>query len=389
MSNSSTTSSRRPIHITAGTLALTFAGALLAPGAIAQPDPATDWDSTAYRGDIHVVEGPDGTQQTLDGTVFVDQDKDSVQDPNERGLAGVTVSNGREVTTTDSHGNYELPAFENMTVFVTQPRGYQVPVDGDNVAQFSYNHLPEGSPDLRYGGIAPTGPLPDQVNFPLAQSGETQSPEQHCAILGDVQTYNQAQVGYARNGVFSDLAQRTDYTGCGALFIGDVVGDNLSLYSETRDLSSMLNGPARFLPGNHDLDYDAAERAHAFDTFRAKLGPAYYSYDSGKAHVVALSTIEYPISGGGYTYGLGEKQLEWLRNDIAAVPENKLIVLAGHSPLLEFWYSDSHRTKKLTEIYEILEDHEVISLGGHTHMSENLREGDLMAGWKDIVGEDG
>lgn len=26
-----------------------------------------------------------------------------------------------------------------MTVFVIQPRGYQVPVDEDNVAQFSYN----------------------------------------------------------------------------------------------------------------------------------------------------------------------------------------------------------------------------------------------------------
>jgi hypothetical protein len=44
-----------------------------------------------------------------------------------------------------------------MTVFVTQPRGYQVPVDQDNVAQFSYHHLPEGSPELKFGGIDSTG----------------------------------------------------------------------------------------------------------------------------------------------------------------------------------------------------------------------------------------
>ena len=280
-----------------------------------------------------------------------------------------------------------------MTVFVTQPRGYQVPVDEDNVAQFFYNHLPEGSPKLKYGGIAPTGALPDKVNFPLAQSKLTQSPEQHCAIGADVQTYNQKEVEFARNGVFTDLAARTDYAGCGALFIGDVVGDDLSIFEQTRELTAMLNGPARFLPGNHDLDFDALDGEHEFDTYRSQFGPEYYSYDAGKAHVVALSNIEYPTTipakKSSYTYALGERQLEWLRADIAKVPRDKVIVLAGHSPLLEFFYSDSHTVKQLEEIYGILEGREVVSLGGHTHMSENLRQGDLMAGWRDEVGDAG
>jgi 3',5'-cyclic AMP phosphodiesterase CpdA len=158
-------------------------------------------------------------------------------------------------------------------------------------------------------------------------------------------------VEFAKAGVFADLAAREDYAGCGALFIGDVVGDDLSLFSQTRELTGMLNGPARFLPGNHDLDFDALDGEHEFDTFRAKLGPEYYSYDAGKAHVVALSTIEYPTKvparKSSYTYGLGERQLEWLRNDIAQVPQNKVIVLASHSPLLEFFYSNSHTTKQL------------------------------------------
>jgi len=381
-----------PGRLGAGALALTFAGALLTPVA-ASAAPEADWAGTAYRGGVDVVAGTDGGAGTVDGTVFADKNKNSVQDGNEQGLAGVTVSNGRDVTTTDSHGRYELPAFDNMTVFVTQPRGYQVPVDEDNVAQFFYHHLPEGSPELRYGGLEPTGPLPDEVNFPLARSAETQSPEQHCVIGADVQTYNQKEVEFARNGVFTDLAERTDYAGCGALFAGDVVGDDLSLFPKTRELTSMLNGPARFLPGNHDLDFDSPEREHNFDTFRAQLGPDYYSFDIGKTHVVALNTIEYPTvvppKKSSYTYGLGEKQLEWLRNDIAQVPDNQLIVLASHSPLLEFYYSDSHRTKQLEEIYAILEGREVIAVSGHTHMSENLREGDLMAGWKDLVGEEG
>ncbi|WP_139005907.1 calcineurin-like phosphoesterase C-terminal domain-containing protein [Arthrobacter crystallopoietes] len=389
----SKSSSAKPLALTAGTLALIFGGVALSPAATAAPENApadTGWSAGAYRGSVEVVEGPDADQETIDGSVFDDQNKNSVQDNGERGLGGVTVSNGRDVVTTDSQGRYELPAFENMTVFATQPRGYQVPVDENNVTQFYYHHLPEGSPELEHGGIAPTGPLPDAVNFPLAKSSLTQSPEQHCLIGGDIQTYTEEQVPFARAGAFADLAERNDYAGCGALFIGDVVGDDPGLYQQTRELTSMLNGPARFLPGNHDLDFDAASSEHSFDSFRANVGPDYYSYDAGKTHVVALNTVEYK-SGTPYNGALDERQLEWLRNDIAQVPENKLIVLAAHIPLLDYadQGSSKHQVDQVKEIYKILEGREVVALGGHTHSIENLREGDSLAGWSDVFGVDG
>jgi hypothetical protein len=196
-------------------------------------------------------------------------------------------------------------------------------------------------------------------------------------------------VPFARAGAFADLAERTDYAGCGALFIGDVVGDDPGLYPQTRELTSMLNGPARFLPGNHDLDFDAASSEHSFDSFRANLGPEYYSYDAGKTHVVALNTVEYQ-SGTPYNGALDERQLEWLRNDIAQVPENKLIVLAAHIPLLDYadQGSSKHQVDQVKEIYKILEGREVVALGGHTHSIENLREGDSLAGWSELFGID-
>ncbi|MEG2713770.1 MAG: calcineurin-like phosphoesterase family protein [Glutamicibacter sp.] len=391
-----------PLHLTAGSLvaiaaSTAFIGATPELEAVPAAKSAADWSSSAYRGSVEVIPagtGRSGTaQETLDGVVFEDRNKNSTQDANEPGLPNVTVSNGRDVVATDGQGRYELPAYNNMTAFVTQPRGFQVPVDDDNVAQFFYTHLPEGSPDLKYDGIAPTGPLPEAVNFPLVASSATQSPEQSCVIGADVQTYTQQEVEYAREGAFADLAARTDYTGCGALFIGDLVGDDLTFFHQTRELSSMLNGPARFLPGNHDIDYDSLDGQHEYDSFRAQFGPEYYSYDTGKTHVIALSTIDYPTAvpakKSDYTYDLGKRQLQWLRADLAEVPKNKAIVLAGHSPLLEFFYSDEHSTKQVREIYELLEGREVVSLGGHTHMSENLRAGDLMDGWRDEVGEAG
>ncbi|PRZ05719.1 calcineurin-like phosphoesterase family protein [Isoptericola sp. CG 20/1183] len=385
----STSRTSRLLGVTGGGLALVLTGALLPSASAAPGGDGSSWAESAYRGSVDVVAGTDEDQQTIDGVVFVDKNQNSVQDRDERGLRGVTVTNGRDVTTTDRRGRYELPAFDNMTVSVTQPRGYQVPVDEDNVAQFFYHHLPEGSPELRYGGIEPTGPLPDAVNFPLVKSGLTGSAAQQCVIGGDIQTYTQDEVDYARNGAFADLAARTDYTGCGALFIGDVVGDDLSLYPRTRELVGMLNGPARFLPGNHDLDYDATSSEHTFDTYRAHIGPEYYSYDVGQAHVVALNTVEYPV-GTSYTGSLDERQLEWLRNDLAQVPANKLIVIAAHIPLLDYadQGSSKHQVAQVEEIYELLEGREAIALGGHTHSLENLREGDSLEGWSEVMGVD-
>ena len=189
------------------------------PGA-AQAASGTNWDSRAYRGEVDVVAGPDEDQETPDGVVFDDSNKNSTQDEDERGIKGATVSNGRDVVTTNGRGRYELPARDNMNVFVTQPAGYQVPVDEDNVAQFSYIHLPEGSPDLKYGGIEPTGELPDAVNFPMAKSAQTRKPQQNCIMGGDIQTYDTQETEYARAGAFTDLSKRTDYAGCGALFLG-------------------------------------------------------------------------------------------------------------------------------------------------------------------------
>ncbi|MEV0612809.1 calcineurin-like phosphoesterase family protein [Nonomuraea sp. NPDC050404] len=369
---------------------------------------AGSWNESAYRGHVEVVRAQDGSSapSVLTGKVFLDQDRDSVSDRNERGLGGVMVSNGRDVVATDSRGRYELPVYDNMTVFVTQPSGYQVPVDESNVAQFHYNHLPEGSPALRYGGIAPTGPLPSAVNFPLVRSHLTQSREQHCVIAGDLQTYNKKEVEYARKGAIGDLSRRHDYRGCGTLFIGDVVGDDLSLYPDVKQLTGLTNGPARFLPGNHDLDFDAETAEHSFDTFRAQLAPAYYSYDVGDVHVVALNTVRYPCTPDvdnadgrrpqcddpenkpAYNGRLDEEQLAWLKRDLARVDRHKLVVIAGHVGLLNFADESSpiHQVDQVAEVHDLLKGRKAVTVAGHSHSIENMKAGDSAKGWGDIFG---
>ncbi|MGF1475314.1 MAG: metallophosphoesterase N-terminal domain-containing protein [Geminicoccaceae bacterium] len=122
-----------------GVAAIALGAALTAPAALGK--------DTSYKGTVETIAG-DGadTSETVTGVVFNDANRDGSRQDDEAGLEGVMVSNGKEVVQTGSDGVYELPAYEDMTVFVTKPAGYDVPVDEDNIPQFHYNHKPAGSP---------------------------------------------------------------------------------------------------------------------------------------------------------------------------------------------------------------------------------------------------
>ena len=51
---------------------------------------------------------PAGAGATIRGRVFIDQDRNSVVGPAESGIAGVAVSDGRNVVVTSSTGAYEI-----------------------------------------------------------------------------------------------------------------------------------------------------------------------------------------------------------------------------------------------------------------------------------------
>ncbi|WP_420157232.1 calcineurin-like phosphoesterase C-terminal domain-containing protein [Nocardiopsis sp. CNT-189] len=395
----------------AASAAAAVAGSLTLVAAPASAQPAEGHGDGVYRGEVEVVRTPAGAgkDSVLTGKVFVDADRDGGSD-GERGLAGVMVTNGRDVVRTDGKGRYRLPAFDNMTVSITQPSGYQVPLDEHNIPQFHYNHLPEGSPELRHGGIEPTGPLPSAVNFPVVESEETADSAQSCVIAGDLQTTDRQEIAYARAGAIEDLSERDDYTGCGALFVGDIANDDLSLYPDIKkELFTEVNGPVRLLPGNHDIDFDAPSAEHAFDTFRAQLAPEYYSYDVGDVHVVALNTVEYPCTAAedgpdgikercadpegapAYNGRMDEDQLTWLKRDLANVDRDRLIVVAGHIGLLNYADQSSpvHQVDQVKRVHELLRGRPAVAVAGHSHSIENLKAGDAAKGWRDLFGVEG
>jgi 3',5'-cyclic AMP phosphodiesterase CpdA len=362
-------------------------------------------EPTSYVAKIEVVRDDDApARELVEGVVFDDTSRDGRSQFNEAGVPGVMVTNGRDVVVTGEDGRYVLPAYEGMTVSVTKPAGWQTPVNEDNFPQFYYHHLPEGSPPLQFRGLPPTGPLPVEINFPLAKS---QDPDElRCAVIGDTQTYSNRELGYLRDGVVKDLAERDDLGHCGALIVGDVAGDDLGLYPRIREVMSLADVPVRAVPGNHDIDYDAETDEHSFDTYKRHIGPAYYSYDVGEVHFVGLDNVRYPCTPEvdnadgkhefcndpanhpDYNGVLGEEQLTWLANDLEHVPEDKLVVIATHIPLVTFidQYSTKHQTDDVTQLYALLEGRPALSVAGHAQLVENMETGDSFEGWKDAVG---
>lgn len=91
-------------------------------------------------------------------------------------------------------------------------------------------------------------------------------------------------------------------------------------------------------------------------------------------------------TGRNHTYNgvITGRQLEWLANDLANVPADKLIVITAHIPFQTFTdnIAAKHQTDNLDELVAVLDDREVLGLAGHTHTTENIGPGEHFDGWK-------
>ena len=351
----------------------------------------------SYVGSVHTV-GTDAAGTVARGTVFLDANRNSRLDAGERGVADVPVSNGREVVVSGADGRYEVPAYDDMNLFITKPAGYSTPVDADLVPQFAYLHKVAGSPPLRFGGIEATGPLPRAVNFPLIE--DPTGDRFQCMVFGDTQTYTNQEVSFVRDTVVKMLVERDNSTVECLLFAGDVMGDDLSLFGRFKRIVAAGGVPQYYVGGNHDLDFDAQDDAHSFDTFRREWGPEYYSFDIGQVHFVVLDNVRYPCNGVDdhefcdparrptYNGVIHQRQLTWLRNDLAHVPQEKLLVISAHIPFVT--YTDAtaqkHQVDNLDELYAIVGDRPALGLSGHTHTTEQIVPGEHFHGWQENTG---
>ncbi|MCH7904007.1 MAG: calcineurin-like phosphoesterase family protein [Armatimonadetes bacterium] len=311
-----------------------------------------------------------GAQQTARGVVFDDENGNGERDAGEPGIQGIKVSNQIQITVTDSQGSWLLPAGDDTVFFVIKPRGWAPPVNGENLPRFYYSHKPNGSPEgARFAGVAPTGPLPASIDFPLHRQPE---PDRFTAIIfADTQPRDVREAEYIAHDVIESLI------GVDAAFgvtLGDVVFDDLSVFTPLNAAIGLIGIPWYNVVGNHDLNLDAEGDANSDETFELLYGPNYYSFDYGPTHFIVLDDVEY--LGNGYRGGIGEQQLAWVKKDLSLIPDDQLVVILMHIPIVN--------VADRQGLYRLIEDRPyVMSVSGHTHYQAHVFI-DESDGWRGI-----
>ncbi|MEO1229693.1 MAG: metallophosphoesterase N-terminal domain-containing protein [Myxococcota bacterium] len=358
------------------------------------------------------------------GVVFNDINKNGVRDRGEPGVRGVSVSNGLDVVKTDRRGRYRLPVDDETVIFITQPRGWNVPVNDVQLPQFYYINYPNGTPPVAswlFPVIDPTGPLPASVDFPLHRARRARRRGRYDEVVdwgrrgrrrnqfkalafADPQagSFSQFLAGGPNefgNRQLSDLRDEfiSGLIGTKADFVmvaGDVINDDLTLYPRHNRIMAAMGIPVWNVPGNHDMNIKSPNDRYSTQTFIRVFGPDNYSFEYGDVHFVAMNNVffkgnldpfgagtgnqdrftpGFPEGGSTYKGFFTPQQLQWLANDLQYVDPGKLVVIYTHISLKTLAISGANsigaaniNTENLSDLMAVLDGHpNVYSFSGH------------------------
>jgi len=309
---------------------------------------------------------------TAHGTVY---DADSIP---RRGVPGVMVSNGQEVVKTDADGAWSLPIRSGESVFVIKPPGWASPVDAaTNLPHFAYVYAPDGSPELgfRFAGVAKTGKLPASIDFALHR--QTEQPRFEAILFTDPQPESLAEVGYIRDDVVAIVEQH------GAAFgitHGDLMFDDLSYYPRYNRIIGSIGLPWYNCCGNHDMNLEAPDNTHSRETFKRIYGARWQAFQYAETTFILLDNVDYlgtdptkPNGFGKYRGYFGARQLGFIRNVLANVPRDQLVVFSFHIPLRTLAGTDpAIATVDTKDFLAAISTHpNSVSFCGHTHTNEH------------------
>ncbi|RJP34144.1 MAG: metallophosphoesterase [Candidatus Omnitrophota bacterium] len=326
------------------------------------------------------------SNDTMNGIVFEDSNRNLRMDPGEKGIPDILVSNQIDVVATDENGQYRLPVpGEEFIIFVVKSPHYSLPLNQNNLPQFYYIHQPQGSPKLKYAGIEPTGALPEMVHFPLYPSRKTNRFK--TIVFSDPQPGSHEQIHFIRDDVIAKL------NGADAEFgitLGDITSDNLSFYNRYNEIVAQIGIPFYNVPGNHDMNYDVKDDQYSLETYKKHFGPPYYAFEYGMISFIVLDSVTWygkTDDREGYYIGkLGDKQLQWIENYLNHVPAENLVVFLMHIPIhCTLETGDSVRITDREKLFDLVKKrNHLLALAGHMHIIDQVHL-DREVGWKSDV----
>lgn len=318
-----------------------------------------------------------GDTEIARGRVYEDVGGRSSRTGFEPGIAGVMVSNGRDVTLTRSDGAWALPVRLGDTIFVIKPPHWAVAQSAGGAAGH-YLYQPHGTPlelGLTTPRVAPTGRKPVSIDFPLVRCREPVAFE--ALLVADTQAANALELSFARTEILSCVASTKPAF---AIHHGDVLGDDLRLFPEHLAITAETGIPWHHCPGNHDMNLDSPAHSHAFEAWKASIGPTHTAFQYAGATFILLNNVEYFGRGSrqrserGYRGYIGADQLQFVANVLRNVPLDHLVVVSMHIPLVSFEAPQSiaDTTADRRALLNLLSGRKhTVSFAGHSHTTEH------------------
>ena len=256
----------------------------------------------------------------INGTVFADTNGNGTQEPSEKGIPGVVVSDQANSALTGSDGSFVLTSTTDLPyVFVSLPNGY--------TGNF---YLPKAS----------------KVSFPLRKDKD----QAHFKFIHASDTHVDS-LNLPRMNRFREMV---DSIGVDFVVVtGDLIRDALRVNEETA--SNYYNMyvqeikkfkvPVYSTVGNHEIfgierDKSLVSSEHPLygkKMYRHFLGPNYYSFNHGGVHFVGVDGVDY--QNLYYFGGVDSLQLQWLEKDLESLPKETPIVTFNHIPFVSPGFS--------------------------------------------------
>ena len=302
--------------------------------------------------------------------------------------AGVSISDGYSVVQTAADGTYKIyPHKDCWYIFYSVPEDCKVETNSygqpcfftrysksQTTYNFTLNKLPGGK----------------ETNFTLFCLADPQ-----CKDNRETDNKGRKHGDRFKNesvpAIKGHAATKT--VPCYATTLGDVVYSEGSRNNEA--FMSTMRGymhvdkigmPVFQVMGNHDYTYfhtnkpieaDATSSTYnikAQRAFETTFGPINYSWNRGDVHIIGMRTMQWSKNDtwSAYSTAFTKEQVEWLRQDLAVVPKDKMVILCVHIPISTS--SDANIKSAIAMLKQYKEAH---IMSGHTHYMRNIQSSGL------------
>lgn len=273
-------------------------------------------------------------------------------DENGNGIKNVAVSDGFQVVLTDDKGVYQMVKNENADfVFYSTPAEYEIAVSYTNYPDF-FAKIDKDQEKFR-------------KDFKLKRLAAVEN-DFTLICIGDPQC-NTKDLRRFRQETMNDIAATVQASSLPVygLTLGDVVSDEPGIFRHMKSNISSAGIPIFHTPGNHDKVANNGTKPRDAKAYQEYFGPLNYSFNRGNVHFISMDNVIFTNSTS-YKGGFSDEQVEWLKQDLANVPKDKMIIFQYHIPIRN-GSSDNRGA-----VLDLLKDYaEVHLMVGHTHYNEN------------------